>query len=55
MEKLLYPQHPLKCVISGPSNPGRSVFLTNLILTMINEYIKFYIYSPNLHREFYRK
>ena len=55
MEKLLYPQHPLRCIICGPSNVGKSVFLTNLILNIINEYDKIYIYSPSLHQDLYQK
>ena len=31
------------------------MFLTNLILIIINEYDKNYIYSPNLHLDFYQK
>ena len=43
-EKFLYPTQPLRCKITGPSNSGKSVFLTNLILNFINEYNKIYIY-----------
>ena len=31
MEKYLYPQHPVRCIITGPSECGKSVFPTNLI------------------------
>ena len=55
MEKILYPKHPLRCLICGPSNVGKSVFLTNLILNIINEYDKIYIYSPSLHQDLYQK
>ena len=55
MEKFLYPQHPLRCFITGPSECGKSVFLTNLILSIINEYDKIYIYSPSLHQNLYQK
>ena len=30
-------------------------FLTNLILNIINDYDKIYIYSPNLHQDLYQK
>ena len=30
MEKFLYPQHPIRCVITGPSECDKSVFVTNL-------------------------
>ena len=55
MEKILYPQHPVRCIITGPSECGKSVFLTNLILNIINEYDKIYIYSPSLHQDLYQK
>ena len=55
MEKILYPNHPVRCIISGPSECGKSVFLTNLILNIINEYDKIYIYSPSLHQDLYQK
>ena len=55
MDKYLYPNHPVRCIITGPSNAGKSVFLTNLILNIINEYDKIYIYSPSLHQDLYQK
>ena len=55
MEKFLYPSHPVRCIITGPSECGKSVFLTNLIINIINEYDKIYIYSPSLHQDFYQK
>ena len=55
MEKILYPQHLVRCIITGPSECGKSVFLTNLILNIINEYDKIYIYSPSLHQDLYQK
>ena len=36
MEKFLCPTHPVRCIITGPSECGKSVFLTNLILNTIN-------------------
>ena len=35
--------------LSNWSSSGKSVFLTNLILNIFNEYDKIYIYSPSLH------
>ena len=55
MEKILYPQHPVRCIITGPSECGKSVFLTSLILNIINEYDKINIYSPSLHQDLYQK
>ena len=55
MEKYLYTKHPFRCIITGPSECGKSVFLTNLISNIINEYDKIYIYSPSLHQDSYQK
>ena len=55
MEKILYPNHPVRCIITGPSECGKSVFLTKLILNIINEYDKIYLYSPSLHQDSYQK
>ena len=55
MEKILYPSHPCRCIITGPSNVGKSVFLTNLILNIISDYDKIYIYSPSLHQGLYQR
>ena len=54
MEKIFYSSHPLRCIITGPSECGKSVFLTKLILNIINEYDKIYIYSPSLHQDLYQ-
>ena len=54
IDKYLYPQHPLRCIITGASECGKSVFLTNLILNIKNEYDKIYIYSPSLHQDLYQ-
>ena len=55
MDKILYPNHPVRCVITGPSECDKSVFLTNLILIFFNEYDKIYIYSASLHQDLYQK
>ena len=55
MEKILYPNHPCRVIISGPSECGKSYFLSNIILNIINEYDKIYIYSPSLHQDLYQK
>ena len=55
MENFLYPSHPCRVIITGPSECGKSVFLTNLILNIIDEYDKIYIYSPSLHQNFYQR
>ena len=55
IDKYLYPNHPIRCIITGPSECGKSVFSTNLTLNIINEYKKIYIYSPSLHQDLYQK
>ena len=55
MDKIFYPQHPVRCIITGPSCSGKSVFLISLVLNIINENNKIYIYSPSLHQDLYRK
>ena len=55
MENILNPQHPVRCVITGPSECGKSVFLTNLFSNIINGYDKIYIHSPSHHQDLYRK
>ena len=55
MEKFLYPTHPICCIITGPSECGKSVFFANLIKKNINDYNKIYIYSPSLHQDLYQK
>ena len=51
IEKFLYPTRPVRCIITGPSECGKSVFLTNLILNIINEYDIIFISSPRLHQD----
>ena len=55
IEKYLYPSHPVRCIITGPSECGKSVFLTNIILNIINERNKIYVYSPSLHQDLRQK
>ena len=55
MDKILYPTHPVRCILTVPSECGKSVFLTILILNIINECDKIYIYSPSLHQDLYQK
>ena len=54
MEKFLYPNPPIRCIITGRSECGKSVFLTNLTLNFVNEFHKIYIYSPSLHQDLYQ-
>ena len=54
MEKFLYTPHPIRCIITGPSNVGKTVFLGNLISNNINEFDKRYILSPSLQHDLYQ-
>ena len=54
MEKNLHPNHPLRCVLSGPSNRGKSVFLTKWCLKFFNGFDKIYNYSLSLHQDSYQ-
>ena len=55
MDKYLYPNHPVRCVITRPSECGKSVFPIKLILNTINENDELYIHSPRLHQDSYQK
>ena len=55
IDKIFYPNHPVRCIITGPRERGKSVFLTNLILKIINDYNKTYIHSPSLLQDLYQK
>ena len=51
MEKFLQQTHLVRCIITGPSDCAKSVFLTKLTLNIFNEYDKIYIYSPSVHQD----
>ena len=55
MEKNIYPSHPVRCIITGPSECGKLVLLTNLFSIIIKEYDKIYTYSPRVHQDLYQK
>ena len=43
MDKLLYPPYSARVIITGPSNVGKSHFLTKLNLKTNNEFEKTYL------------
>ena len=43
------------CIKTGPGECGKSVFLRNLILNIVNEHDKIYIYSTSLHQYLYHR
>ena len=55
MEKFLYPTHPVRCIITGPSECGKSVKKTSGKLNLNNEHKKIYVYSPSLPQDLYQK
>ena len=55
IDKYLYPTHPVRCNITGPSECGKIVFVANLFSNNIKEYNKINIYSPSLHQDLYQK
>ena len=54
-EKVLYPKHPARVISAGPSEFGKSIFLTNITSNNINDYDKINFYSPSLHQNFYER
>ena len=55
MNKILYPSNSVRAIITGPSNSDKTHCLTKLILSIIDDFQKIYIYSPSLHQELYQK
>ena len=55
MEKILYPEIPVRCIISGKSNSGKSTLLSKILFNIINDFDKIYIYSPTIHQTNYQK
>ena len=53
--KFLFPSHPCRVIITGPSNVGKTYFLTNIVFNFINEYDKIYNFSPSLLQNLYEK
>ena len=46
-DKTLYPIDAVRCIITGPSEDAKSVFLTSLILNITIDFGKIYNYSPS--------
>ena len=53
--KILYPEIPVRCIISGKSNSGKSTLLFKILFNIINNFDKIYIYSPTIHQTNYQK
>ena len=54
MEKYLYPEPPVRCIISGKSASGKSTLLFKILFNIINDFDKIFIYSPTIHQPVYR-
>ena len=55
MEKILYPEIPIRCIISGKSNSGKSTLLFKILFNIINNFDKIFIYSPTIHQQIIKK
>ena len=51
----MYPTYLALCILTGPSECGKSIILTNLILNIFNESGKMYTYSPSNQQDLYQK
>ena len=50
MEKYLYPEKPVRCIISGKSASGKSTLLFKILFNIINEFDKVFTLSPTIHQ-----
>ena len=55
IEKYLYPEYPVRCIISGKSSSGKSTLLFKILLNIINDFDKILIFSPTIHQPIYQK
>ena len=55
LDKTLYPTYPFRCNITGLLECGKTFFLLNLALNIIDDFEKIYIYSPSLHQDLYQE
>ena len=54
MEKFMYPEKPVRCIISGKSASGKSTLLFKILFNIINDFDKIFIYSPTIHQPVYQ-
>ena len=52
MEKILYPEIPVRCIIPGKSNSGKSTLLFKILFNIINNFDKIFIF---IHLPFIRQ
>ena len=53
MDSFLKPPHPGGIIHIGPSQGGKSICVTNLILNFINDFERIFTCSPYVHQDFY--
>ena len=54
IEKYLYREKPVRCIISGKSASGKSTLLFKILFNIINEFDKILIFSPTIHQPTYK-
>ena len=54
IEKYLYPDKPVRCIISGKSASGKSTLLFKILFNIINDFDKILIFSPTIHQPTYK-
>ena len=54
VEKYVYPESPVRCIISGKSASGTSNLLFKILFNIINNFDKTNIYSPTIHQPVYK-
>ena len=50
----MYPEKPVRCIISGKSASGKSTLLFKILFNIINDFDKLFIYSPTIHQPVYQ-
>ena len=54
IEKYLYPEKLLRCIISGKSTSGKSTLLFKILFNIINDFDKILMFSPTIHQPTYK-
>ena len=54
IEKYLYPEQPVRCIISDKSASGKSTLLFKILFNIINEFDKILIFSPTIYQPTYK-
>ena len=54
MEKYLYPEKPVRCIISSKSASGKSTLLFKILFNIMHEFGKILIFSPTIQQPTYK-